>query len=88
MDQLTSLSFEIKAKSFLWNQIRILMSTLVQYSQGKLSKAQILELLKKPEVEPEIDDYVMIDGKRYMKNMAPPQGLYLADIKYDDRHFI
>jgi hypothetical protein len=23
----------------------------------------------------------------YMKNMAPAQGLYLADIKYDESHF-
>jgi tRNA U38,U39,U40 pseudouridine synthase TruA len=64
------------------------MSTLVQYSQGKLSRDHILYLLTKPDIEPKIDDYVLLDGKRYMKTMAPADGLYLTDIKYDEKHFI
>jgi tRNA U38,U39,U40 pseudouridine synthase TruA len=45
-------------------------------------------LLTKPDIEPKVDDYVLLDGKRYMKTMAPADGLYLTDIKYDEKHFI
>ena len=40
------LNFEIHAKSFLWNQIRILIQTFISYAQQKITKDQILKLLE------------------------------------------
>ena len=41
-------------------------------------------------VESNKEDVIYLDnGQRYMKLMAPPDGLYLSDIKYDiDKHFL
>ena len=66
------------------------MQTFVSYAQGNITKDQILKLLEKPLVESNKEDVVYLDnGQRYMKLMAPPDGLYLSDIKYDiDKHFL
>ena len=83
------LTFEIQAKSFLWNQIRILINTLICYAKNQISKDQILTLLQPPVLETNKEDLIYLDnGKRYMKFMAPPDGLYLTEIKYDHKHFI
>ena len=84
-----TLNFEILAKSFLWNQIRILIYTFIYYAKRGISKEQIVSLLQTPMQESNKEDLIYFDnGKRYMKLMAPPDGLYLTDIKYDPKHFI
>ncbi|TNV76952.1 hypothetical protein FGO68_gene726 [Halteria grandinella] len=76
------LGIEINAKAFLWNQIRILVFTLLKYSLGEISKDQINWLLKECNDSP-----ILENNERFMKLMAPAGGLYLVDINYDPKHF-
>lgn len=52
------------------------MNVLVQYAKGNISKYMIEDLLKGDE------DYLQ-KYPFYQKTNAPPEGLYLADIKYN-----
>lgn len=68
----TLLSINARAKSFLYKQVRLMVATLVACGQGSL------------EVQ---DIETMLQDKGYPckqpKQIAPPHGLYLANVKYD-----
>lgn len=60
---------EIKAKSFLHNQVRIIVEVLSQIGIKKYDVDYIIFLLN-------------IKNRDYINNMAPPHGLYLKNIEY------
>jgi tRNA pseudouridine(38-40) synthase len=67
-----NLSFE--AKSFARNQIRILVQIILDYSANKITESEIKELLHMIKI-------------RKDKPCAPPDGLYLSDIIYDQSKY-
>ena len=60
---------EISAKSFLHNQVRIIMGTLKQIGEGKYPAAYIQEILQKQD-------------RTTAGVTAPPYGLYLTGVDY------
>lgn len=69
---------EVVAKSFVREQIRRMMSCLVNYSYGTISLDLIKWLLKNPISTNFYDRRIPI---------SPPQGLYLTDVVYDPEMF-
>ena len=64
-------NFEITANGFLYNMVRIIAGTLVQVGKGEMSPDEIPGLIK--------------SGDRNKAGMtAPPYGLYLVEVYYDD----
>ncbi|HID93261.1 MAG TPA: tRNA pseudouridine(38-40) synthase TruA [bacterium (Candidatus Stahlbacteria)] len=61
------ITFEIEADRFLHKMVRMIVGTLSWVGRGKLSKGDISSMLK---------------GKVGKPFAAPPQGLYLKEIKY------
>ncbi|XP_026878866.2 tRNA pseudouridine synthase-like 1 isoform X1 [Electrophorus electricus] len=62
-----------KSRSFLYKQVRRMTGALVAVGRGKLSISQLQELLD------------IRDSKAYPQNTAaPPCGLFLTDVEYDD----
>jgi len=59
----------IEGGGFLWNQIRIMVGTLVEIGMGKYPPGRIAEMM------------AALD-RRAAGPTAPPQGLYLQWIKY------
>lgn len=68
----------IVARSFVREQIRRMMSCLVNYSYDRLPLATVKWLLKNPISSNFFDLGILI---------APPQGLYLTDVVYDPNMF-
>jgi len=64
------LSIDFFAETFLWNQIRRIVSALEKAGQGKLALSQIQHALDHPE-------------KRVDFQLAPPEPLILLDVVYD-----
>jgi len=64
------LLIDFYAQTFLWNQIRRIVSTLIKIGNGKLEKERIVEALCNPD---KIVDF----------GMAPAEPLILKDIVYD-----
>ncbi|MDR1597779.1 MAG: tRNA pseudouridine(38-40) synthase TruA [Holosporales bacterium] len=62
-----------KAKSFLHNQVRIMVGTLIWVGLGKYSASIITELLKN-------------GGRVKSGPTAPPHGLYLSAVNYTPAH--
>jgi len=62
---------EFKAKSYLWHQIRILMHYIIEMYTGRVSLDTV-------------NSYLLCERVNKDKQMGPPHGLYLADIKYDE----
>jgi len=58
------------AQTFLWHQIRRILSSLIKIGNGKLEKKQILDALKYP-------------NKKVDYGLAPAEFLFLKDIFYD-----
>ncbi len=58
------------AKTFLWNQIRRIISVLIKVGRGKLEKEQIRKALENP-------------GKKIDFGLAPAEPLILKDVFYD-----
>jgi tRNA pseudouridine38-40 synthase len=54
---------------FLWNQIRIMVGTLVEIGMGKYPPSRIAEMLD-------------ANDRRAAGPTAPPEGLYLQWIRY------
>ena len=67
---------EIKARSFMWGQIRIMVQTCLKYAKGHLTLNDMNRLF-----EPE--DYRRLEsGKEWHKSKVSPHGLYLTDVQY------
>jgi tRNA pseudouridine(38-40) synthase len=71
-----TLYVEIKSKSFLWHQIRILVSTCLKYAKNEVSNADIEAMLTETKVD------FLQSGEKWEKNKASPFGLYLTNIEY------
>jgi tRNA pseudouridine38-40 synthase len=65
--------FEIKAKSFLHNQVRLIVGTLMFFARSKISKEEAKFLL---------NQILVSKNRNLAKEKAPAHGLYLLDIKY------
>jgi len=61
----------VQARSFLHHQVRIMMGTLQQVGLGKWPSAKIHEILEGR-------------NRRYAGPTAPPHGLYLAQVGYEN----
>jgi tRNA pseudouridine38-40 synthase len=61
---------DLKARSFLYNMIRKIVSSLVSFAQGELSLQDIERMFKK-------------EDRSINKHMAPADGLYLVKIIYN-----
>ncbi len=61
---------DFKAKSFLWNQLRRLVSAWVKYLSDEVGKSDLESALNAPET-------------RYDFGLAPAGPLFLMDVKYD-----
>jgi tRNA pseudouridine38-40 synthase len=68
-------TFSVKGNGFLYNMVRIMAGTLVDVGIGRIS----------PKAVPEI--IAGLDRKRAGRT-APPHGLYLEEIYYDDRYSV
>lgn len=62
--------FEVRARSFLHNQVRSFVGTLERVGAGKWSKADVKKALE-------------AQDRTACGPVAPPQGLYLAGVRYD-----
>lgn len=62
------LTFE--ARSYLQHMVRNIVGTLVDVGRGRLKPSDVRDILKKKD-------------RRYAGPIAPPQGLFLVEIKYD-----
>ncbi len=65
------LHIEVTGDGFLYNMVRIIVGTLVEVGQGK----------KTPEQIPNI---IAASDRQQAGHTAPPQGLYLVEIYYDE----
>ena len=65
------LSVNARAKSFLYKQVRMMVATLVACGQGSIQVQDIEAMFRDK-------DYPMLQPKQ----IAPPHGLYLANVKY------
>jgi tRNA pseudouridine38-40 synthase len=61
---------DFKAKSFLYNMIRKIMSALVSCSLGEMTKQDVEKMFKN-------------EDRSVLRHMAPPGGLYLVKIIYN-----
>jgi len=66
----TWILIDIEARSFLWHQIRRLVSAWIKYARGELTENQVLEALSEPK-------------SRVDFGLAPPEPLMLMDVRYD-----
>lgn len=64
------LCFRVSADGFLYNMVRIMTGTLVDYSSGRLSLDSVREALA-------------AGNRRCAGATAPPHGLYLTNVTYD-----
>jgi tRNA pseudouridine38-40 synthase len=62
--------FRLKARSFLHNQVRIIVGTLIEIGKGKMDLPHLLTLLEKPD-------------RTQAGPTAPAHGLYFAKVEYD-----
>lgn len=64
------LIIDFYARSFLWNQLRRLVSSWVRYAKGEVAKGVLENALNDP-------------SSSYDFGLAPPEPLFLMDIEYD-----
>lgn len=69
-----SFDFYVKANGFLYNMVRIMVGTLLDFSSGRISTLDILEAFK-------------TGNRKLLGPTAPPQGLYLEKVYYDNLDF-
>ncbi|KAM3725105.1 tRNA pseudouridine synthase-like [Dirofilaria immitis] len=67
------------SRSFLRSQIRHMVRSIVEYAYGRLSRERFIWLLNNPNPE-NFHHFGMVT--------APPQGLFLEDVVYDERMFV
>ena len=66
-----TIDFFVKADGFLYNMVRIMVGTLLEFSAGKITSDDIKEAFE--------------TGERTLLGItAPPQGLYLEKVFYDN----
>lgn len=63
-------NFYVKADGFLYNMVRIMVGTLLEFCSGKISAADIKNSFE-------------TGDRRLLGATAPPQGLYLEKVFYD-----
>ncbi|MEA4831033.1 MAG: tRNA pseudouridine(38-40) synthase TruA [Oscillospiraceae bacterium] len=68
--EIQKISFYINADGFLYNMVRIIAGTLVYISEGKLS--------------PDVSEIITAKNRAAAGITAPPYGLYLYKVYYDD----
>lgn len=61
----------VSADGFLYNMVRIIIGTLLRISQGKISPKDIPKIIN-------------LKNRKYAGTTAPPQGLYLNKVFYDE----
>ncbi len=61
--------FTFEARSFLQHMVRNIVGTLVEVGRGKIAPSDIGNILEKRD-------------RRYAGPIAPPEGLYLAEVRY------
>jgi len=64
------ITIDFFAQTFLWHQIRKIVSALIKIGKGKIEQKQIIKALKSPE-------------KKFDFGLAPAENLILKDIFYD-----
>ena len=62
---------KISADGFLYNMVRIIVGTLLRICQGKIKKEDIPKIIE-------------MKNRKYAGPTAPPQGLYLNKVFYDN----
>ena len=65
------LEFRLIGNGFLYNMVRIIVGTILEVGQGKRSADSISTILEAKD-------------RRYAGPTAPPQGLYLWKVYYDN----
>ncbi|RCW63540.1 tRNA pseudouridine(38-40) synthase TruA [Saliterribacillus persicus] len=71
LEKNTGLIFRIAGSGFLYNMVRIIVGTLVDIGYGKLKPEDMKKIIEKKE-------------RKAASKTAPPQGLYLYQVKYDE----
>lgn len=61
--------FKVSADGFLYNMVRIMVGTLLFVNEGKIKKD-------------ELKNVILSKNRKLAGKTAPPQGLYLNDVKY------
>lgn len=64
------LIFSFRGEGFLYKMVRILMQYLIHVGTGKIDPARTRDILES-------------HSREHTRKVAPPQGLYLTDIRYD-----
>ena len=65
------IEIKLTADGFLYNMVRIIVGTLLRVAQGKIKKEDIPSIIKKKD-------------RKFAGPTAPPQGLYLNKVFYDN----
>ncbi|VDK67968.1 unnamed protein product [Litomosoides sigmodontis] len=73
------IDINVISRSFLRSQIRHMVRTIVEHAYGRLQQDSLVWLLNNPNPE-NFHHFGMVT--------APPQGLFLEDVVYDERMFI
>ena len=66
-----NLVFTFRGEGFLYKMVRILMQYLIQVGMGKIDPARTRDVLANR-------------SREHTRKVAPPQGLYLVDIQYNN----
>lgn len=74
-EQLRSIVVRVRAKSFLYHMVRLLVGWLVEVGSGRQEASRTPELLQQKSIQ------------ALNCAMAPPWGLYLAEVHYDADSF-
>lgn len=74
-EQLRSIVVRVRAKSFLYHMVRLLVGWLVEVGSGRQEASRTPELLQQKSIQ------------ALNCAMAPPWGLYLAEVHYDTESF-
>src|SRR3990172_807509 len=67
----TMILFTLEARSYLQHMVRNIVGTLNDVGRGRLKPSDVREILEKKD-------------RRYAGPIAPPQGLFLFRVRYDD----
>lgn len=74
LEKKNTVAIQIKAQTFLWNQIRRILQAAIKYCNNSLSLDQIKHALQKPNMPVDF-------------NIAPAPPLILTNIDYQNLHF-